>query len=84
MAGYNWGGYADPHADELALKPLAEFDITAQNKLLADLHAYLVDQAMWIFAAARSPTCEVFRKRSAGSNLRKTGTRTSLQSTSNP
>jgi ABC-type transport system substrate-binding protein len=49
VAGYNWGGYADPHADELALKPLAEFDTTAQNKLLADLHAYLVDQAMWIF-----------------------------------
>ena len=49
VAGYNWGGYADPHADELALKPLAEFDTTAQNKLLAELHAYLVDQAMWIF-----------------------------------
>lgn len=49
VAGYNWGGYADPRADELALKPLSEFDITAQDKLLADLHAYLVDQAMWIF-----------------------------------
>jgi ABC-type transport system substrate-binding protein len=31
VAGYNWGGYADPHADELALQPLAEFDTTAQN-----------------------------------------------------
>ena len=49
MAGYNWGGYADPRADKLAVKPLAEFDITEQNKLLANLHTYLVDQAMWIF-----------------------------------
>jgi peptide/nickel transport system substrate-binding protein len=49
VPGYNWGGYADPRADELALKPLSEFDITEQNKRLAELHAYLVDQAMWIF-----------------------------------
>ena len=43
------GDYSDPHADELALKPLSEFDVTKQNQLLADLHTYLVDQAMWIF-----------------------------------
>jgi ABC-type transport system substrate-binding protein len=49
VAGYNWGLFSDPHADELALKPLAEFDIDKQNALLADLHSYLVDQAMWIF-----------------------------------
>ena len=47
--GYNWGLFSDPKADELALKPLAEFDIDKQNALLANLHAYLVDQAMWIF-----------------------------------
>ena len=49
VAGYNWGNYSDPHADELALRPLQEFDLTEQNKKLADLHTYLVDQAMWIF-----------------------------------
>jgi peptide/nickel transport system substrate-binding protein len=49
VPGYNWGGFADPQADELALKPLSEFDVAKQNKLLADLHTYLVDQAMWIF-----------------------------------
>ena len=49
VAGYNWGGFADPHADELAIRPLEEFDLNEQNKKLADLHSYLVDQAMWIF-----------------------------------
>jgi peptide/nickel transport system substrate-binding protein len=49
VAGYNWGGFADPRADELALQPLKEFDLDEQNKRLAELHAYLVDQAMWIF-----------------------------------
>ena len=49
VAGYNWGAFADPKADELAKKPLVEFDMDKQNQLLADLHAYLVDQAMWIF-----------------------------------
>ena len=49
VAGYNWGGFADPHADELAIRPLEEFDLGEQNKKLADLHSYLVDQAMWIF-----------------------------------
>ena len=49
VAGYNWGGFADAHADELALRPLEEFDLNEQNKKLAELHASLVDQAMWIF-----------------------------------
>jgi ABC-type transport system substrate-binding protein len=49
VAGYNWGNFADPRADELAEKPLREFDINEQNKRLGELHAYLVDQAMWIW-----------------------------------
>jgi len=49
VAGYNWGNFADPDADELAAKSLREFDIDAQNKRIGELHAYLVDQAIWIF-----------------------------------
>lgn len=49
VAGYNWGNFADPRADELAAKPLREFDIDEQNKRLGELHAYLVDQAIWIW-----------------------------------
>ena len=49
VAGYNWGNFADPDADELAAKPLREFDIDEQNKRLGELHAYLVDQAVWIW-----------------------------------
>jgi ABC-type transport system substrate-binding protein len=49
VAGYNWGNFADPRADELAAKPLREFDIVEQNKRLGELHAYLVDQAVWIW-----------------------------------
>jgi peptide/nickel transport system substrate-binding protein len=49
VPGFNWGGFADDRADELALPPLQAFDPEEQNRLLAKLHAYLVDQAMWIF-----------------------------------
>ena len=49
VAGYNWGNFADPDADELAAKSLREFDLDAQNKRIGELHAYLVDQAIWIF-----------------------------------
>jgi len=49
VAGYNWGLFSDPHADELAKTALAEFSIDKQNAELAKLHSYLVDQAMWIF-----------------------------------
>lgn len=49
VAGYNWGNLADPRADELAARALREFDINEQNKRIGELHAYLVDQAIWIF-----------------------------------
>jgi ABC-type transport system substrate-binding protein len=48
-AGNNWGMYSDPKADEICLRIKAEFDVEAQNKIVAELHTYLVDQAMWIF-----------------------------------
>jgi peptide/nickel transport system substrate-binding protein len=48
-AGNNWGLYSDPKADELCEKIRHEFDLTAQTKLIADLHSYVVDQSMWIW-----------------------------------
>jgi len=47
--GYNWGGFKDPKADELALAAGLEFDPKKQDELLGKLHAYIVDQAMWIW-----------------------------------
>ena len=49
VAGYNWGQFSDPKAEELALAPYNEFDIDGQNTKIAQLHAYFVDQAAWIF-----------------------------------
>jgi peptide/nickel transport system substrate-binding protein len=48
-AGNNWGLYNDPTADALCEKARNEFDIAAQTKIVADLHTYVVDQAMWIW-----------------------------------
>jgi peptide/nickel transport system substrate-binding protein len=47
--GFNWGKYNDPKADELATKAKNAFDTQEQNKILAELHSYIVDQAMWIW-----------------------------------
>jgi peptide/nickel transport system substrate-binding protein len=48
-AGANWGGYSDPVADALCQKGKLAFDPAEQDKILADLHTYVVDQAMWIW-----------------------------------
>ncbi len=48
-AGYNWGGYKDPVADDLCQKAKLAFVPAEQDKILAQLHTYLVDQAMWIW-----------------------------------
>ncbi len=48
-AGFNWGGYSDPVADALCKKAQVTFDIAEQNKILAQLHTRIVDQAMWIW-----------------------------------
>jgi ABC-type transport system substrate-binding protein len=47
--GNNWGGYNDPVADQMARDAKNEFDFDKQNELVGKLHAYLVDQAMWIW-----------------------------------
>ena len=45
----NWGLYNDPTADALCDKARLEFDIGRQNQALAELHQYVVDQAMWVW-----------------------------------
>jgi peptide/nickel transport system substrate-binding protein len=47
--GFNWGRFSDQKADELATKAKNSFDPLEQNKVLAELHTYIVDQAMWIW-----------------------------------
>ena len=48
-SGYNWGGFSDAEADAIAARAKVEFDATAQDALLARLHARIVDQAMWLW-----------------------------------
>ncbi|MFC4275821.1 ABC transporter substrate-binding protein [Achromobacter aloeverae] len=48
-AGYNWGGFSDPETDRLVDAAFNEFDPAKQNEILAQLHARIVDQAMWIW-----------------------------------
>ena len=45
----NWGLYNDPTADALCDKARLEFNIDRQNQALAELHQYVVDQAMWVW-----------------------------------
>lgn len=47
--GYNWGGFKDKEADELAAAAQVEFDPAKQDALLARLHTRIVDQSMWIW-----------------------------------
>ena len=47
--GFNWGKYNEPKADELATAAKNAFTAEEQNKILAELHTYIVDQAMWIW-----------------------------------
>jgi peptide/nickel transport system substrate-binding protein len=47
--GFNWGGYKNEKADLLAAKAKETFDPAEQNKILAELHTVIVDDAMWIW-----------------------------------
>ncbi len=48
-SGYNWGKFTDRKVDELAIAAKNAFDTQEQNKILAELHGVMVDQAMWIW-----------------------------------
>ena len=47
--GDNWGLYSDPTADALCVKAQLAFSPAEQDRALANLHQYIVDQAMWIW-----------------------------------
>jgi ABC-type transport system substrate-binding protein len=47
--GNNWSLYNDPTADALCDKAKLEFDVERQYQAIAELHQYVVDQAMWIW-----------------------------------
>jgi peptide/nickel transport system substrate-binding protein len=48
-AGNNWGLYDDPTADALCEQVKLAFDPDQQDRAVAALHQYIVDQAMWIW-----------------------------------
>ncbi len=50
-AGNNWGGFADPDYDALIARILNEFDPAAQTRLVAELHAKVVEDALFLFVA---------------------------------
>jgi peptide/nickel transport system substrate-binding protein len=49
-SGFNWGNYSNPKAEDLAKAAKEEFDLQKQEKLLAQLHEVMVDDAIWVWA----------------------------------
>ncbi|GJD53248.1 Heme-binding protein A [Methylobacterium crusticola] len=47
--GFNWGRYKNDKADALATKAKQTFDPKEQDKVLAELHTVMVDDAMWLW-----------------------------------
>ncbi|MBP2312668.1 ABC transporter substrate-binding protein [Azospirillum soli] len=47
--GVNWGFYADPEMDALAAKAQNTFEPAAQNEVLGQIHAKMVDDATFIW-----------------------------------
>jgi ABC-type transport system substrate-binding protein len=47
--GLNWGNVNDPVMDALSVKIRAAFDPAEQDKLVGQLHARMVDDAVWIW-----------------------------------
>lgn len=47
--GSNWGLVQDPFYDEMLAKAASTFDLEAQDEILAQVHAYAVDNAQWIW-----------------------------------
>ena len=50
-AANNWGYFADPAYDDLIARVYATFETGAQNALLSELHAKVVDDALFLFVA---------------------------------
>ncbi|WP_368417849.1 ABC transporter substrate-binding protein [Rhodovarius sp.] len=49
VGGFNWGNFQDGEADDLCEAARRAFDPAEQNRILARLHARMVDQAMWLW-----------------------------------
>ena len=47
--GVNWGFYADPEMDALIAKAQSAFDPAAQNEILGQVHARMVDDAQFLW-----------------------------------
>jgi len=47
--GVNWGGYADKEVDAKIEQLSTTFDVPTQNKLLADIHQKMVDDALMLW-----------------------------------
>ncbi|MDQ2101158.1 ABC transporter substrate-binding protein [Azospirillum isscasi] len=47
--GVNWGFYADPAMDALAAKAQNTFDKAAQDEILGQIHAKMVDDALFVW-----------------------------------
>jgi ABC-type transport system substrate-binding protein len=50
-AANNWGFFSDPEYDAMMTKVFEVFDSAAQDRLLAELHAKIVDDALFLFIA---------------------------------
>jgi peptide/nickel transport system substrate-binding protein len=48
-ASTNWGHFSNPKFDDLASRAQTSFDKAEQNRLLAEAHAVLVDEAAWLY-----------------------------------
>jgi ABC-type transport system substrate-binding protein len=47
--GINWGHYHDDRVEELLTKAQETFDTTERDRLVAQAHAIVVDEAPWLF-----------------------------------
>lgn len=49
--GLNWGHLSDPKLDELMARARATFDTQERDRILAEVHTYAVDQALFLWVA---------------------------------
>lgn len=65
-AGFNWGYYRNPEVDRLIETAQRTFDTAEQDRILAQLHTLIVDDAVYVFVAhdlgprALAPTVKGF------------------------
>jgi ABC-type transport system substrate-binding protein len=65
--GINWGHFHDDRVEQLLIKAQENFDVAERDRLLAQAHAIVVDQAPWLFVVhdlnprALSPSVKGFR-----------------------